>query len=147
MVVEAKSTGDHVALDLCAAVQTHGMQDRVTVASFRTAPLRAFRSACPGVATSAGGEEIAWFWLLARLRLDALYKAEFEAFHVPESMRWITVVDRRFIARAHRHNIPVQVWTVNGEENMQRLVDLGVDGIFTDRPGILLQVLRDRGRR
>ena len=147
MLVETKSAGDYVARDLCATVRAYDMQDKVSVASFRGASLRAFRSACPEVVTSAGAGEVAWFLLLLRLRLDALYTADFDVFQVPETMRWLTIVDRRFIIRAHARNIPVQVWTVNKEEDMQRLVDLGVDGILTDRPDILLQVLREKGRR
>jgi glycerophosphoryl diester phosphodiesterase len=53
-------------------------------------------------------------------------------------------VTPRFIRAAHRASIPVQVWTVNREEDMRRLLDWGVDGIQTDRPDILSAVLTER---
>ena len=44
------------------------------------------------------------------------------------------LVDRRFVATAHRAGIHVHVWTIDDETTMARLLDLGVDGIMTDRP-------------
>jgi glycerophosphoryl diester phosphodiesterase len=55
------------------------------------------------------------------------------------------LVDRRFIEACHRRSIPVHVWTVNIESEMERLLDLGVDGIMSDRPAVLADVFRKRG--
>jgi glycerophosphoryl diester phosphodiesterase len=55
------------------------------------------------------------------------------------------VVDARFVQAAHRRGLPVHVWTVDDEEAMDRLLDLGVDGIMTDRPAVLRGVLERRG--
>ena len=41
--------------------------------------------------------------------------------------------------------MPVHVWTIDQREEIERLLDLGVDGIMTDRPGLLKSVFRDRG--
>lgn len=63
-------------------------------------------------------------------------------------LRWgaVPVVDRRLVATAHRHGLAVHVWTVDDEAEMDRLLDLGVDGIMTDRPTLLRTVLQRRGR-
>ncbi|MCB0018937.1 MAG: hypothetical protein KDE09_14195, partial [Anaerolineales bacterium] len=63
------------------------------------------------------------------------------AFQVPEYSGNIHVLTGRFIRGAHQHNIAVHVWTVNETEEMQRFIDLGVDGIITDRPDRLLDLL------
>ena len=55
------------------------------------------------------------------------------------------VVDERFVAAAHRAGKAVHVWTVNDPESMERLVDLGVDGIMSDVPTTLCGVLAERG--
>ena len=81
------------------------------------------------------------------LRLDGLYAPDFKLFQVPERVGSLTLVDERFITVARQRNLPVQVWTVNEEEDMERLIDLGVDGIVTDHPVRLLNILRRRGRR
>ena len=55
------------------------------------------------------------------------------------------MVDRRFVAGAHRRGVGVHVWTINEREPMERLLDLGVDAILSDRPTLLKQVLTERG--
>ncbi len=67
------------------------------------------------------------------------------AAQVPVRYRGLPVVDRQLIAAARRRGLQVQVWTVNQEAEMERLIDLGVDGIITDRPAMLKAVLSRRG--
>jgi glycerophosphoryl diester phosphodiesterase len=63
---------------------------------------------------------------------------------VPESFGVTTVVTRRFVDAVHAAGVPVHVWTVNDPARMTRLLDLGVDGIVTDRADLMLAILRDR---
>jgi len=147
MLLEIKSKETAVARDVCASLRARDMLDRVAIASFRGEVMEAFRDACPEVATSASGGEVAGYWLLHLLRLDDLYSADFQAFQVPERLRWIELVDRRFVESARARNLPVEVWTVNRREQMERLLDLGVDGIITDHPDLLLELLRERSMR
>jgi glycerophosphoryl diester phosphodiesterase len=68
-----------------------------------------------------------------------------DCVQVPVARRGIRIVDRRFIDAAHRGGLQVHVWTINDRATMERLVDLGVDGIMTDRPRLLRDVLKRRG--
>ena len=61
---------------------------------------------------------------------------------MPERRRRLRIVTPRLIAAAHRHDVEVHVWTVNDPAEMRRLVDMGVDGIVTDRADIALKTLR-----
>ena len=67
-----------------------------------------------------------------------------DAFQVPERMGGLRVVGRRFVAAAHRAGKQVHVWTIDDPDDMHRLLDLGVDGIVTDRPDVLNRVLEER---
>jgi glycerophosphoryl diester phosphodiesterase len=61
-------------------------------------------------------------------------------------LRWgrRTLVDARFLQAAHRRRLPVHVWTIDEPAEMHRLLDLGVDGIMTDRPSVLKAVMLER---
>jgi glycerophosphoryl diester phosphodiesterase len=56
------------------------------------------------------------------------------------------LVDERFVAAAHARGLQVHVWTVDTPEEAAAMLDLGVDGIMTDRPAMLKQLLEDRGQ-
>ena len=121
-------------------------EERVLVASFHDGRLTRFRHASGGrVATSAGPREVIAALTAARLGRPVVGAAD--AFQVPERSGPIRVVGGRFLEAAHRAGKQVHVWVVNDPADMHRLLDLGVDGIVTDRADLLLQVLAERAGR
>ncbi|HEX5403350.1 MAG TPA: glycerophosphodiester phosphodiesterase family protein, partial [Pseudonocardiaceae bacterium] len=64
---------------------------------------------------------------------------------VPVRYGWLRVVSRGFVGVAARRGREVHVWTVDEAEQMGVLLDLGVDGLVSDRPDVLRSVLRGRG--
>jgi glycerophosphoryl diester phosphodiesterase len=67
------------------------------------------------------------------------------ALQVPATFGDLTLVDHRFVDVAHQQGLAVHVWTIEEETEMERLCDLGVDGIITDRPTALVSVLERLG--
>lgn len=65
---------------------------------------------------------------------------------IPVRHGGVVLADRRFVAAAHRRGLPVHVWTIDDPADMAWLLDLGVDGIMTDRPAVLREVLEARGQ-
>jgi glycerophosphoryl diester phosphodiesterase len=120
-----------------------GRMDDVIVASFLDPATDAFRGAAPGVPTSAGTMATAEAWRAVQAGED-LPDVPAVAYQVPERQGDLVVVDERFVAAAHRAGKAVHVWTVNDTESMERLVDLGVDGIISDVPTTLCGVLGSR---
>lgn len=130
-------------------VAGHG--ERVLLTSFsderRRAALASADAAGRGIrpATSAGSETIrrlvAALALRSRRRVTRALEGV-DALQVPEHQRRLRIVTPRFISAAHEHGVEVHVWTVNDPGDMRRLVDLGVDGIVTDRADIALRALR-----
>jgi glycerophosphoryl diester phosphodiesterase len=119
--------------------------DRVCIGSFRDERLRRVRRLAGGrVCTSMGQAAIAAAWVASRTgrmpRLGA------DCVQVPVRAGKVIVLDRRFVGAAHRAGLPVHVWTIDDRVEMSRLLDLGVDGIMTDRPGLLRDVLLTRGQ-
>lgn len=121
----------------------HSLQDRVIVGAFNDGRIRIFRQLTGGrVATSSGPLETIKVRAKSWARRPAKTRAD--AFQVPVKMG-IRVVDAAFVTAAHKADKHVHVWTINERAEMERLLDLGVDGLITDRPDTLAEVFRDRG--
>jgi len=144
MNLEIKDSRSSTIQSLCRLIRDHQMTKKVMVASFDADSLKEFRLLCPQVATSAGASEAMLFYGLQKIYLEALYSPDAQALQIPETYGDLRVVNRRFIAAAHARNMRVQVWTVNDVKAMKRLLNLGVDGIMTDYPQRLMELLKKR---
>ena len=144
--IDAKSD---TAVDLlAAAIAEHEAYERVCVTSFSVARLHRLRRRLgPRVASAASSAGVAvnrfvpWLtWALNSaapvLQLPVAY---------PMRGRTVTVLTPSLVRAVHRAGKRVQVWTVDDPETMDRLIALGVDGIFTDRIDVLKDVLLQRG--
>ncbi len=69
-----------------------------------------------------------------------------QAAQVPVEQGPLTLVNERTVERAHRRGLQVHVWTIDDPAEMRRLLDIGVDGLMTDRPAVLKDVLTERGQ-
>ncbi len=125
----------------CQLIREHGKQDQILVASFHEDAMSAFRAACPEVATSTSQNEVINFFARHFVGLAASYSPPAQAVQVPEYRSGIHILTSRFVEDAHSRGMDVHVWTINEAEDMQRMIELGVDGIITDRPDILLELL------
>ena len=143
--IDIKQEKPSLVASLCRTIRTFDMVDRVMVASFSSKVLKAFRRVCPEVTTSAGTREVALFYVMNLVFLGGVYRSAFQAFQIPEYSHGLRVLTKRFVKAAHGLNLAVHVWTINETADMQRLLDLGVDGIVTDRPDRLLSLLTKPG--
>lgn len=125
----------------CAIVTAHDAVDRTCLSSFSHARLSRIREILPDVATSASRLEVALVKFLPRL----LLRPRAVCLQVPAVHRGIRVVTARFVRRAHALGLQVHVWTIDDPDQMHELLDLGVDGIITDRTDLLKDVLIARG--
>jgi glycerophosphoryl diester phosphodiesterase len=132
---------------LVDVINQHAAWDRVCIASFSMRSLSALRRRLgPRVATSYGTAGVAALWVTPTHALRWLTVGHTGvAAQVPPSVGPVDVVTPAFVERAHALGKHVHVWTVDDPVEMNRLLDLGVDGIFTDRPDLLRDVYRARG--
>lgn len=123
-------------------VAAAGAQERTLVVSQSWATMRRFRKVSGGaVATASSLWELLGWWLLGLVQLTGLVDPAFQALQPPEKFWGLRIVSRGFVRAAHRRGLRVDVWTINEEADMRRLLGWGVDGIMTDRPDLLARVL------
>lgn len=130
---------------LFAALRRHGAEERVIVAGEQESSRTLFGE-YPGP-TSASFRQAMSFYILARLGLSRFWRAPVVAVQIPERWKGRQVLTPRLVRAFHRRGVAVHIWTVNEEAAMERLLDWGVDGIVTDRPDRLADLLMARGLR
>jgi len=142
--IEIKKSGIPVEQPLCDLIRQYNMQDKVLIASFHDEVMQNFRATCPEVATSASRGEVTKFVILGKVFLSGLVAPGYEAIQPPfdpqESYN-IPIMTKRFIREAHAKNIKVEPWTVDDPELMEQYIEWGVDGIITDRPDLMVEIL------
>lgn len=135
---------------LARVIADHDALDRVCVGSFDPSTISAARALLgPGLCWSPAHAGIARLWLAGWCLAGWAGTRAPDRFHaalVPPAFHGVPVVTARFVRAAHARGVQVHVWTVDRAAEMTRLLDLGVDGIMTDRPTLLRDVLRARGQ-
>jgi glycerophosphoryl diester phosphodiesterase len=139
---------DAAVVPLAELVRSTAAQDRICVGSFSRRRITEFRRLVGRrVATSAAPVEAAAFRLLPAARLvDLAVRRGAAALQLPHHRKGLVVVTRGLIRRAHALGLHVHVWTIDEPDQMHELLDLGVDGLMTDRTDLLREVLLDRGQ-
>lgn len=147
-VIEIKLTENPIDKPLCDLIRKHNLQNKVVIASFHDEAMQNFRTTCPEVATSASRGEVTKFVLLGKVFLSGLVAPQYQSIQPPydpsESMN-IPIMTRRFILEAHAKNVAVEPWTVDDPALMKQYIEWGVDGIMTDRPDLMMKVLKELG--
>ncbi len=129
---------------LVAVIDRLGAWDRVGFGAFSDRRLRRVRALSRGRACTSMGPRAVTLARIAAL-CGRMPRQGADCIQVPLRRGPIRIVTARFVRAAHRAGLPVHVWTVNDELAMHDLLDLGVDGIMTDRPRLLRDVLAARG--
>src|SRR5688500_14151080 len=139
--VSAEMEVDSAAMALAVAedVRAAGAIDRVCAAGYGQHSIDAVRAALRQMATSASHREAR----LAVYRSMAgwpVRRPPYATYQVPERAGLMRVVSRPFIRHAHQAGMRVQVWTVDEQADMERLLDWGVDGLISNRPDLAVRV-------
>jgi len=133
-------------------VRKYQMEDKVLLNAFSSTPGQRWTKLSNGrTAMGANRSDMYQFAGFYLTYLDWLYRPRVDAFQLPTSQRLgpfrIQLDNPRLIKRAHALGIKVHYWTINDEETMRRLIELGADGIITDYPDRAVKVLTELGYR
>jgi glycerophosphoryl diester phosphodiesterase len=138
--LEIKQNEPPMAAQLCDLLRAQDAQSRVLVASFHDAAIQEFRRACPEVATSATSGEAQRFVAL-QLLPSPPYVPPARALQLPYRLGAAPIITGPLVRAARQANLQVHAFTVNDTATMRSLLELGADGIVTDRPDLMLEIL------
>ena len=140
--IEIKQFEPQIEDALFRIIKEMNMIDNVLVVSENNEAIKRFRKISKGaIATGASVAEVRRFVIFMRLKMMPLYIPAADAFQIPEYHGDYHLLTEEFIKKAHKKNIKIHVWTVNEKEDMERLIKMGVDGIITDYPDLLNEVI------
>ena len=144
--LDIKSAG--VLAPLVRTVRRLKVADRICLGSFSDARIAAARRLFgPSVCTALGPRGVAALRLSSYSpRAAGLVRIQAGVAQVPLQLGGRALVDERFLTAAHARDLQVHVWTVDTEDETTALLDLGVDGVMTDRPAMLKELLEKRGQ-
>jgi glycerophosphoryl diester phosphodiesterase len=140
-VIEIKQTMPAIEDILLRIVQKHGMENKVIIASEHYEPLARVRTMDTEIATNLASVEAREFYGLFRMRVSGFYKAAGDALQIPNRFRGEKVVTRSLVEASHRKGLVMHIWTVNDPNEMNQLIKDGVDGIITDFPDRLVNII------
>ena len=130
---------DRAAIILNSILKKRKDLDRFCIGSFFQHRVNLFRNSFLNkITTSMSKQEVVKLFFNQYLHL---FKQDTPCIQVPVSFKGIKIITKKLIDFIHIQNKKIHVWTIDDQTEMQRLIDLGVDGIMTDRPSILKDVL------
>ncbi len=141
-IVELKVDAPELARQAIADAHAAGASAHVVIGSFKQGVLDAARTREPAIPTSASTDEVRRLLLRSRVWLT-VHRPPYRVLQVPEVRAGRRIVSRRFVRAAHRAGLPVQVWTVNQEDDMRRLLGWGVDALISDRPDVAVRIVKE----
>ncbi len=130
-------------------IEARGLHDSVCVGSFSQREITAFRKVSAGRVATAAAHAGTILMRFGPRVLSRLLRTPADVFQVPPTHvlggREVTVVTGKLVEAAHHFGKQVHVWTVDDAEQMHHFLDLGVDGLVSDRIEVLKEVLTARG--
>ena len=81
---------------------------------------------------------------VALFKFFKIYNKNIKVIQIPLKWRGIKLLTRNFMREADKNNLLVHIWTVNDKDTINNLIDIGVNGIITDEPELLMEIMKER---
>jgi glycerophosphoryl diester phosphodiesterase len=145
MIIDIKDPGiiGELAIDqINLLIKQFSRYDETIVASFSNQNIRYMKTFYPKLYTSTAEGDVRKYVSLHTLYLDWFYKSSNCSLQLPVEKSGFNLSSNHFIDSIHKRNMAVHYWTINDPDEMRRLLALKVDGIITDRPDLLLKIIK-----
>lgn len=126
---------------LAALLEEYGRTDDTIVVSFLDHAVEAFKTLAPEVSTAPGTGGSGLFRVSSQGPLPGIPNPRHQVLQVPITFNGVPVITEDFVKDAHANGFAVHAWTINDRAEMEWLIEIGIDGIMTDRPTLLEEVL------
>jgi glycerophosphoryl diester phosphodiesterase len=135
-----------IVTKLYSLIKAYNMEENVLVFSFDQKIINSFKKySHDEIAVQGGTKEVEKFMVLHSLFLRNLYTPKADGFQLPLEIDGYDLSTKRVIENAHRQGLRIHYWTINDRKTMKELIKKGADGIITDRPDLLIEVLKKMG--
>jgi glycerophosphoryl diester phosphodiesterase len=125
-------------------IKNYGAEDRVLTASQYSQNLIEVRKIFPNMATSFSAREVFKFYIANKCGRLKFRKFTGDALQIPVRMGPFHLIKPKFVKNAHKWGIKIHVWTINEQDQMKELFDMGIDAIFTDNPHAIKPIIQEK---
>ena len=112
--------------------------ERVCFASFNSSHTDEVLTDSPSAVVSMGMKDVAYFKFFNYLRKDS------KILQVPLNWKGLNILNSKLIKKAKDKDLFIHVWTINDRENIIKLIDMGVHGIVTDKPELIMEIMKEK---
>ncbi len=149
MMIELKDKGENgkkAARNLAYLLHKYKKNNDVVISAFDEATIAYFRKITNNkYFRTANQNEIKNFVISQKLFLSKFFRPKTQILAIPTHAQNITLNSDNFISKAHQKGYNIHYWTINDVREMEKLISSKVDGIITDRPDLLIKLLKEKG--
>ncbi|MFH1809809.1 MAG: glycerophosphodiester phosphodiesterase [Pseudomonadota bacterium] len=145
--IEIKQLDPPIEEDLVRLIREFRVVGTVCLGSFDDASAEHLRDLLPEACHYAPEDMATQFYASTRVSLGGVFPLPVDALALPTTSAGLDVLDPGLLNAAHDRGVHVWAWTINTRDEMKRLLDLGIDGIMTDRPDLLDEEMSEQGLR
>lgn len=139
---------DDIARELWSLIEEYNMENNVLVTSFDQKILSRFNEYAQGQVALGTGRQVAFNFVMShKFFMRNLFQPTGDVIQLPRKNKYFNFFTKSLIDGAHRLGLDIHYWTINEANTMREMIDLGVDGIITDRPDVLINILKEKGLR
>jgi glycerophosphoryl diester phosphodiesterase len=148
LIIEIKNEGDlgEKAADILTnMIDDYGVKSTAIIASFHDEIIDYIIEKDNGYLVSTAETEARRMVITTKSGMTLFYKPDAMALQLPMESAGLNLTRKRIIKQAHKRKMAIHYWTINNKEDMKLLIENGADGLITDRPDLMNEVLNEMG--